>query len=216
VADRDEQEDTRGRIHGAALTLFSERGFHGTGIRDLAHGAGTSSSTLYHYMGSKEELLMDVMTESMSMLSSAARESVEGLTSPREILTSLIRSHVRIHGEHQEAAVVVDNELDNLLPTDRSILVQERDDYEALWADALERGIADGEFRIGRPRMARLALVQMCTGVAYWYSPQGDSTLDEIGDYFAELGLQLAGAAVSPSKAEAAPKRRPKSRTIRR
>jgi AcrR family transcriptional regulator len=190
VPEHGEQEDTGARIRSAALRLFSGRGFHGTGIRDLAQGAGTSSSTLYHYMGSKEDLLMEVMTESMSMLTSAARHSVEG----------------------RDAAIVVDNELENLLPADRDILMQERDDYEALWADALERGIVNGDFRIGRPRMARLALIQMCTGVAYWYSPEGDSTLEEIGDYFAELGLQLAGASVTSTTAKPKSKRPRKPR----
>ena len=44
-------------MRAAALTLFAERGYHGTGIRQLADAAGLSSASLYHYMGTKEELL---------------------------------------------------------------------------------------------------------------------------------------------------------------
>ena len=46
------------RVRQAALELFAERGFHGTGIRQLAERAGVSSASLYHYLGTKEDLLV--------------------------------------------------------------------------------------------------------------------------------------------------------------
>ena len=53
------------RVRQAALELFAERGFHGTGIRQLAERAGVSSASLYHYMGTKEDLLVALMTSSL-------------------------------------------------------------------------------------------------------------------------------------------------------
>ncbi len=43
-------EDTRAAILGAALTLFSERGFEGAAMRDIAAKAGVEHSLLrYHF-----------------------------------------------------------------------------------------------------------------------------------------------------------------------
>ena len=56
------------RVRRAALELFAERGFHGTGIRQLAERAGLSSASLYHYMGTKEDLLVELMRAAKELL----------------------------------------------------------------------------------------------------------------------------------------------------
>ena len=38
-----------GEIRRAAVSLFAERGFAATGIRDVGRAAGLNSATLYHY-----------------------------------------------------------------------------------------------------------------------------------------------------------------------
>ena len=47
---------TQQRVRRAAVKLFAGKGFHGTGIRDLAQEAKISSASLYHYIGTKEDL----------------------------------------------------------------------------------------------------------------------------------------------------------------
>jgi TetR/AcrR family transcriptional regulator, regulator of cefoperazone and chloramphenicol sensitivity len=46
----------RARIRDSALRLFTERGFDGTTIRDIAKAAGVSSGLVRHHFGSKEAL----------------------------------------------------------------------------------------------------------------------------------------------------------------
>ena len=45
------------QIMEAALTLFVERGFHGTSTADIAKTAGVATGTLFHYFKTKEELI---------------------------------------------------------------------------------------------------------------------------------------------------------------
>jgi hypothetical protein len=40
-------------------------------------------------------------------------------------------------------------------------------------------------------RLARLALLQMCSGVSTWYDPNGDTPLADICDDFAVLALSM-------------------------
>jgi len=51
-------EETRERILDAALSLFRERGFDETTMRDIAAEAGVATGAAYYYVRSKEELVM--------------------------------------------------------------------------------------------------------------------------------------------------------------
>ena len=46
-------DPTKVRLSRAVLELSAERGFHGTGIRDIGVRAGVSTSGLYQYVRSK-------------------------------------------------------------------------------------------------------------------------------------------------------------------
>lgn len=50
--------DTHARIHQAALALFARQGFQATTLDDIARGAGVSRRTLFHYFGSKEDIVL--------------------------------------------------------------------------------------------------------------------------------------------------------------
>jgi AcrR family transcriptional regulator len=181
------------RIEHSALTLFAERGFHGTGIRDLAQHAGLSSATLYHYMGTKEDLLVRIMRESLERLLTAGRP-VAALGSPPEQIVGLVQIHVLTHATHRLQTQVVDGEMRALSAPHRREIVTLRDEYEALWQEAIETGHRTGVFRVSAPRLARFALLEMCSGVAHWYQPQGPAGLDDVATRYGEMALGLLGA----------------------
>ena len=56
VAEPDDWSESREVILDAALRAFTERGFHGTRIDDIADQAGMSHGALYHYFPTKREL----------------------------------------------------------------------------------------------------------------------------------------------------------------
>ncbi|MFW2387249.1 MAG: TetR/AcrR family transcriptional regulator, partial [Polyangiales bacterium] len=54
---------TREAILAAAEELFAERGFAGTSVRDIVRVSGSSPPSLYHFFGSKENLLVELVTD---------------------------------------------------------------------------------------------------------------------------------------------------------
>ncbi|MDO8389494.1 MAG: TetR/AcrR family transcriptional regulator [Actinomycetota bacterium] len=52
---------TRQQILDTALQRFTEHGFHGTSMEDIAAGADTSRATLYQYFESKEAIFIELM-----------------------------------------------------------------------------------------------------------------------------------------------------------
>lgn len=49
--------ETHARIQSEAMRLFLERGFETTTLDDIAKAAGVSRRSLFHYFGSKEEIV---------------------------------------------------------------------------------------------------------------------------------------------------------------
>lgn len=184
---------TQARVQAAALSLFAERGYHGTGIRQLAEAAGLSSASLYHYMGTKEELLVAIMRTSLGGLLESA-DRVCALDDPRDRLVALVELHVRAHASAPEQTRVVDDEVNALSPESRAEIVALRDRYEDLWQDVLEQGLARGDFQVGSVAVVRRALLEMCNGVARWWTPSGELDLDALAAEYAALALRLVGA----------------------
>lgn len=55
-AKRRNAEETRDRLLDNALTLFSERGYAATGVRDIIEAAGVTQPTLYYHFADKQTL----------------------------------------------------------------------------------------------------------------------------------------------------------------
>ncbi|GAA1656758.1 TetR/AcrR family transcriptional regulator [Actinoplanes couchii] len=194
------------RVRTAALELFAERGFHGTGIRDLAQRAGLSTATLYHYMGTKEDLLAEIMRDSMRLLLLAAGQTGTFGT-PTERIARLTQIHVLAHAARPLHTRVADDEIRALSAPVRAEITALRDEYEDFWQSAIDDGVTSGEFRVAAPTVARLALLEMCSGVARWYRPDGPLTASELAARYVEMALGLltvdgAAPALDPGAAD--------------
>ena len=56
-------KDTKERILAAALDMFSQKGFSGTNIRELAGSLGMGKSSMYRHFESKEEIWNTLLDE---------------------------------------------------------------------------------------------------------------------------------------------------------
>src|SRR3989442_1797035 len=63
TARRHQAEERREQILDAALRVFSEKGFAGASIRDIAREAGITEGLIYHYFESKDQLTEAVWKE---------------------------------------------------------------------------------------------------------------------------------------------------------
>ena len=92
-----------------------------------------------------------------------------------------------------------DAEIRSLDPPNRARIVRLRDAYEELWKDVIRRGVEAGDFHVSDQKLFRLAAIQMCNGITYWYSPAGDISLPAIADEIAGFCLAMAGYGSSQS-----------------
>jgi len=179
----------------AALELFATRGFHGTGIRDIASQAHVSTANLYHYTGSKDELLFQIMDQALVKLIYAAEQIANDNPGPRPQLEQLVRMHVITHALSPRASSVVDDQFNFLTGAARERIIEQRDRYERFYGTVIRAGLDQGFFKVPDASAARLGLLEMVSGVARWYSPGGKMPPSEIAEIHVVLALSLLGAA---------------------
>lgn len=203
VQRRAKSERTELYLLRTATRLFSDRGFHGTGIRDIAEDAGLAVSAMYYYASSKDEMLDAVMRRGMGRLIESAESALDGVHGPSERLATLVASHVSFHIRNPHVTRVVDQEFRALTGKTRRDILAMRDTYEGIWQEVLAEGAATGEF-LDRGGVDKLALLEMCTGVTHWYRPKGKLTAPELCERFADMALSLVGATRSGQRVRAA------------
>ncbi len=86
---------TRDRIFDAAEQLFSERGFEGASIRDIARIAGVQGALVNHHGGSKEYLFATIVARRADELSRLRLDALDqmkanGALSVRQVLSCFI------------------------------------------------------------------------------------------------------------------------------
>jgi hypothetical protein len=149
-------------------------------------------------MGSKQDLLLTIMRDAMHEMVAGARAALESAAEPPAELAGIARAHVMYNGENLLDAYVGDAEIRSLDPPNRARIVKLRDEYEALWADVIMRGAGAGDFQVSDQKLFRLAVIQMCNGVTYWYTPAGPTPLTAIADELAGFALAMAGSQYRP------------------
>lgn len=187
-------------LRDAALTLFAEYGYAATGIRDIARRSGMSSAAMYHYFGSKQDLLFELMHGIMVRLLRVAREAIDGVEGPEARIAALVDCHIQLIANHNPGTTVNENELRALDDANRAVIAGMRDEYEHLWRDEIADGIARGLFDVPDARLASFAAISMCTSVPKWYSPSGSLSPDQIARIYVALIMNmLRGPAAAPS-----------------
>lgn len=187
-------DDTTQRVMRAAIAMFAERGFHGTGIRDIAGAAGLTTSTLYHYMSNKDDLLVEIMLATITPLRDAAARIVASIDDPATCIAAIVEMHVWAHASDPPVMMIADTELRALSGERLKKVVKFRDDYEGVWRSVIRAGVKQHIFEVSQEELASRALLQMTTGVAHWFSPSGKLRLEQLCHEYADWSLALLRA----------------------
>jgi TetR/AcrR family transcriptional regulator, fatty acid metabolism regulator protein len=71
------QQDKRRQILEAAVRAFARRGYHACRVGEIAEEAGVAYGLVYHYFGSKEEVLESIFRDTWTQMLARIREVAE-------------------------------------------------------------------------------------------------------------------------------------------
>lgn len=161
-------------ILDAALEVFTEKGFAGTRLDEVARAAGVSKGTLYLYFKSKQEIFEAAIQHTINPRLAQVEKLVEGDDGPvDDLLGRLIREWWNnVTGSHISALPkLIISESGNFPELaeffTRNIVRRTRQ----LFASVIQKGMDRGVFISGNATtLARLALAPMIQGVIWMHS----------------------------------------------
>ena len=199
-AGRPAAGDKRRIILDAAVVAFAKRGFHACRVSDIADEANVAYGLVYHYFGSKDEVLDTLFLERWNVLLDAIHEVDRTAAEPREKLRAITGFIVESYRHDPDLMKVIIVEVTRAANSfGRKHLAKIREAY-ALIAGIVEKAQADGSFRDAvTPAFAALAfygtIEQVLTGWIFDMLPRGEAEFDEAKAFIVETicgGLDAA------------------------
>jgi AcrR family transcriptional regulator len=182
--------DRKQQIFTTARSMFSERGYQATTVRDIARELNMQAGSLYAHIESKEDVLWQIVDQAAGQFLSAVEPIVEGEGSRVEKLRAMVRAHVGVVAGNGGNAAIFLHEWKFLSEARRDSVAARRDRYEGYYRRVIEEGIECGEFAPTDPKMAALMVLSIMNWLPQWYNPSGPLSAEEIADRFSELILR--------------------------
>jgi AcrR family transcriptional regulator len=109
---RPSADATRERILGAALDLFSERGFDGASTRDIAERAGVTQPLLNYHFHSKDELWQTAADVVFASLTATLSERTDGLRGVDDLTAArlLVREFISFSARNPQLHRIITQE----------------------------------------------------------------------------------------------------------
>jgi AcrR family transcriptional regulator len=183
-------EVRRQAIIDTSAHLFARQGYHATGITELCAANDLGKGALYHYIGSKEELLAAIHDRVMDeVMAGAARVSDVGGT-PSAQLAMLGDELLDVIHRYPDHVWVFLHEFPALTGERAEQFRVRRRAYERQVESVLRAGVETGEFRDVDPWLTARAWLGMHNYTYLWLKPDGHLTARAVGKPFAEIFMR--------------------------
>lgn len=177
-------------ILSRAAALFAERGYGSTSLIDLGQAAGIAKATLFHYFGSKQQILYELYAQAMDLALTRIQASEAEGGDAGEKVRRMVREHVLLILENRELFKVLFDEEDELSDSQLGVIRKQQAAYIQFIATQLERLREEGRLREGLPpTIVVQGLIGMASWVYKWYDPRRGSDMAAIADVLADLAL---------------------------
>ncbi|MCV6628391.1 MAG: TetR family transcriptional regulator [Flavobacteriaceae bacterium] len=122
----------------AALTLFHEKGFKATTMRDIAEKLEFEVANIYNYIDSKDALLENYLFSMSAKFHKNIDRILQSTYPPLEKLKLIIAMHIQLAADKPYETALVQNEWRNLPIEKRVLFLEERNAYEGKFQSVLE------------------------------------------------------------------------------
>lgn len=178
------------RLLAEATRLFAERGYDRTSVQEIVEAAGVTKGALYHYFGSKDDLLHEIygrvlrlQTERLDAI--AAREG-----DVRERLAEAAADVVVTSIQNLDDTKIFFRSMHQLSPEKQKAVRAERRRYHERFRSLVEEGQRDGHFR---PGLRADLVVDFFFGSVHhlgtWYHADGPLSAEQVATEFSDLLL---------------------------
>lgn len=182
----DQVTNRRRQILSTAGDLFREHGYHATSIRDIAKSLDMRGSSLYAHVESKEQMLLEIVTEAAAAFLQGAERVDRGLA-PDERLRALLRAHLAVIVDELPNATVFFHEWRFLSGSLKAAIIERRDAYEGYFRATIRQGVEQGVFEVDDVKTATLFVLSALNWSYQWFSAAGPLSVEQLTEKYTEL-----------------------------
>ncbi|MFE9256880.1 TetR/AcrR family transcriptional regulator [Streptomyces sp. NPDC006879] len=179
------------RLLAAATRLFAERGYDRTSVQEIVEAAGVTKGALYHYFGSKDDLLHEVYARMLRLQQERLDAIADSDLPIEERLRAAAADVVVTTIDNLDDALIFLRSMHSLSPEKNKQVRAERRRYHERFRALIEEGQREGVFATATP--ADLVVDYHFGSVhhlASWYRADGPMAPQEIADHLADLLLR--------------------------
>ena len=183
VAERAAKRDA---VLRAAVRMFNESGFFRTSLDDVAASLGISKRTIYHYLSSKDQVLLECVTIGLNQLLQAAEEARRQPGSGRERLVAFLRRYAEINMEDFGRCVIRTAE-EMLADESRPRYVELKRAVDQALRVSVAEAVADGSIAPVDVKLAAFTLAGALNWPARWHRADGDLSSAALAEAMVDL-----------------------------
>lgn len=174
-----EREEKREAVLRAAVRMFNARGFHATSLDDVAASLGISKPTIYHYLGNKEQVLIECVTRGLEPLRRAAEAARHEPGSGLDRLRRFLVHYAQINMDDFGRCVVRTGD-ESLSREGAAQFRAGKRGIDLALRGLIEDAIADGSIAPVDVKLAAFTLAGALNWPARWHDPAGPVPVDQI------------------------------------
>ncbi|MFD6859362.1 TetR/AcrR family transcriptional regulator [Rhodococcus sp. NPDC060090] len=176
-----------------ALEAFSENGFHGTTVRDLARRVGVTVPALYYHFENKEAVLVTLLDAAVLDLIDRVLASVgDGGADPVDRFSNAVEAIV-LNMTYRAMRSGLDSELRHVSFENRRTYAATRKRLELIMLDLVRDGVEAGVFDVDDAEETVRAMLGMLQSIARWYQLDGPLTPAQVADRYIVIALRIVG-----------------------
>jgi AcrR family transcriptional regulator len=180
-------EARRQTIIDTSAHLFARQGYHATGIAELCAANDLGKGALYHYIGSKEEILAAIHDRVMDEVMTGAERVTETGGSPSAQLAMLGEELLDVINHYPDHVWVFLHELHALTGNRTDQFRGRRREYERQIEAVLQAGVESGEFREIDPWLTARAWLGMHNYTYLWLQAGGRVSARDVAAPFHDI-----------------------------
>ena len=156
-------------IVATAATLFREKGYAASSMRDLAEKVGVEAASLYNHIKSKSEILQDICFTVANRFITHMEKVESSRDTVINKIETILRFHIHEMIHHYEEVYVSDREWKHLEEPYLTNFHGLRRSYRKRFAAIIEEGIKNKELKQIDAPTAVLIMLHAVSGIESWH-----------------------------------------------
>ncbi|MGE7024195.1 TetR family transcriptional regulator [Solibacillus cecembensis] len=175
----------------SAITIVNRRGYDGATMEEIAAEMLMTKGSLYYYFKNKGDLMYQCHKLVLAQATGELEEELQGEGTAEKILRKMVATHINYAVEEKETFNMIIEPKQMFNPEQIEPVLKLRKHYSSLFDQAIEKGVAVGEFHVKEPIIVRMIILGAMNWIQQWYSATGRMAKEELKQHFADYVIKL-------------------------